>query len=152
MMKLLLVLSLVGFSACTRFDGGYELLLNKECTEDNDKEYKSFSSAKRACDAQPNCKYIVNDDCDGEEFNICTSGSALRSDDDDCVYKKGSRTCNGGSKLEMQECCSRSNPCGLGQGNCSGDIECAGDLQCGINNCGPEFLWRGADCCQNKQV
>ena len=50
----------------------------------------------------------------------------------------------------MGECCSSNIPCGSGQGDCDGDTECAGDLICGKNNCGPEFLWSSADCCQGK--
>lgn len=51
----------------------------------------------------------------------------------------------------MRHCCSKKSPCGLGQGDCDHDRDCSGDLVCGRNNCGPEFLWRTADCCMAKR-
>ena len=45
------------------------------------------------------------------------------------------------------ECCSASNPCGVGQGDCGNDDECFGNLECGNNNCGDLFPSPNADCC-----
>jgi hypothetical protein len=46
-------------------------------------------------------------------------------------------------------CCTDSNPCSLGKGDCNGDSECGGDLVCGTNNCLREFGFgdSGLDCC-----
>ena len=60
------------------------------------------------------------------------------------------KECNGGTKADMQECCSINNQCSLGQGDCDSHSECAGGLVCGRNNCGPEFLWSSADCCKEE--
>ena len=57
-------------------------------------------------------------------------------------------TCDGGPKAEIEECCTEDDPCSLGQGDCDGYDECKDDLVCGKNNCGPKFLWSGADCCE----
>ena len=59
--------------------------------------------------------------------------------------------CNGGTETEILDCCSASNPCGLGQGGCDNGAQCAGELVCGIDNCGSEFLWGEADCCKTKE-
>ena len=46
-------------------------------------------------------------------------------------------------------CCTTSNPCSLGKGDCNSDSECGGDLICGKNNCLREFGFgdSGLDCC-----
>ena len=50
-------------------------------------------------------------------------------------------------------CCTPSNPCALGQGDCDDDDDCAGYLVCGTDNCQSEFdsAWPGTatDCCTN---
>lgn len=66
------------------------------------------------------------------------------------VTGTGSQTCNGGTYRESKDCCTSSNQCSEGQGDCDGDYECRGDLVCGgTNNCGQEF-YAGAECCINK--
>merc|ERR1712058_25164 len=45
--------------------------------------------------------------------------------------------------------CSKSKPCGVGQGDCDGDHECKAGLKCGLDNC-KDFNARAhplADCC-----
>ena len=46
-------------------------------------------------------------------------------------------------------CCSDSQPCGLGGGDCDVDQDCQGDLVCGTDNCGPphSLVSSSADCC-----
>ncbi len=34
------------------------------------------------------------------------------------------------------ECCSSSNQCSMGEGDCDSNSECAGELVCGNDNCG----------------
>ena len=58
--------------------------------------------------------------------------------------------CSSGSFEETRECCSIQNPCVEGAGDCDEDDECEGDLVCGSNNCGAEFTWGSADCCEKK--
>ena len=43
-------------------------------------------------------------------------------------------------------CCTASNPCGIGQGDCDNNFQCAGDLNCGANNCAAGNL--DMDCCE----
>ena len=59
--------------------------------------------------------------------------------------------CRGGKVFE-RGCCSSEYPCQLGEGDCDMDFECSGGLVCGNNNCGPEFLWSSADCCEGKLI
>ena len=49
-------------------------------------------------------------------------------------------------------CCSSSNRCGLGGGDCDTDSDCKSGLVCGSNNCRKfnREASRTADCCENK--
>ena len=58
--------------------------------------------------------------------------------------------CNGGSESDMETCCDKRGPCGIGQGHCTSDFHCSRGLICGNNNCGPKFTWCNADCCQEN--
>ena len=40
-------------------------------------------------------------------------------------------------------CCTKENPCSIGDGDCDNDDHCAGDLTCGKGNC----MWGGNDDC-----
>ena len=42
----------------------------------------------------------------------------------------------GESSNYIPGCCSKSEPCGLGEGGCSNDSHCMSNLECGHNNCG----------------
>ena len=50
-------------------------------------------------------------------------------------------------------CCSSTNRCSVGGGDCDNDSECASGLQCGNNNCKNDYYSSGsnwaiaADCC-----
>ena len=52
--------------------------------------------------------------------------------------------CNGGN-----DCCTESNQCDAGEGDCDKDEDCVGSLTCGTNNCpkGSTFS-RNDDCCE----
>ena len=46
------------------------------------------------------------------------------------------------------DCCTSSNKCSLGEGNCDSDSDCEGDLVCGTNNCRNfDTTWSGGNCC-----
>ena len=53
-------------------------------------------------------------------------------------------------------CCSSTNTCSVGGGDCDNDSECASGLQCGNNNCKNDYSSSGsnwaiaADCCTSK--
>merc|ERR1712205_257089 len=54
--------------------------------------------------------------------------------------------CTGGNS-----CCTPSNPCGYGEGDCDSHYDCTGAYYCGTNNCG-QFNINGSfggfdDCC-----
>ena len=55
--------------------------------------------------------------------------------------------CSGGNRSMVDGCCSNQCPCGIDEGNCITGSECGGSLKCGSLNCGPKFLWSGANCC-----
>ena len=59
--------------------------------------------------------------------------------------------CNGGSKPEINDCCTKNSPCDIGQGDCDDDHDCKGNLICGKDNCDTsKFKWGKADCCAGK--
>ena len=60
--------------------------------------------------------------------------------------------CTGGSKSQIENCCSSSEPCKVSQGDCDRDSECEGSLVCGKNNCGRAFSWEWADCCEPPAI
>ena len=62
-----------------------------------------------------------------------------------------STSCKGGSRPEIEHCCTSTNPCKLNEGDCDDDTQCDGDLVCGTNNCGNSFSWISADCCVKKE-
>ena len=39
------------------------------------------------------------------------------------------------TSLQDEECCTPTNPCDLGGGDCDADADCVGSLVCGTNNC-----------------
>ena len=50
-------------------------------------------------------------------------------------------------------CCTPSNPCNIGGGECDRHEDCVGNLVCGGDNCQSEFgyNWHSlADCCTTK--
>ena len=60
----------------------------------------------------------------------------------------GNYRCEAGYHSAIQECCSSTEQCGEGQGDCDGDSECFGSLVCGRNNCDPSrFPSSNTDCC-----
>ena len=44
-------------------------------------------------------------------------------------------------------CCSKSNQCGEGEGDCDNDSECLDGLKCGDDNCPAGFPTALYDCC-----
>ena len=46
------------------------------------------------------------------------------------------------------DCCTTSNLCGIGDGDCDSDDQCQGDLICGSNNCDTSLGFGSEwDCC-----
>ena len=56
-------------------------------------------------------------------------------------------------------CCTATNPCGLGEGDCDTDDECGAGLRCGTDNCHSDFGWASkygvvgaTDCCERISI
>jgi len=61
--------------------------------------------------------------------------------------------CDGRNSGNTDSCCTSSNKCGVGQGDCDGDWGCQTGLKCGVDNCLRDFGWgpRAAhDCCYKE--
>ena len=55
--------------------------------------------------------------------------------------------CHNGNAGESS-CCSNSNQCLAGEGDCDDNNDCIGNLQCGQNNCDKELGFNSdSDCC-----
>lgn len=129
--------------------------LEKKCTADKN-DYNCCSTSNRCglgggdCDGDNECETglvcSVNN-CVGfsnkwqdKEFDCCTFPA------DRLEEKKCTSAQNGSG------CCSSSNMCGLGGGDCDGDSECMPGLVCGKNNCvafDPKWN-KNFDCCTFK--
>ena len=65
--------------------------------------------------------------------------------------------CNGVPNTDWS-CCSSTNPCNLGGGDCDSDRECTTGLTCGDNNCRRDYSTSGsdwgssADCCTSTYI
>ena len=63
--------------------------------------------------------------------------------------------CNG-IPTDEDTCCTSTNPCNAGEGDCDSDSECAVGLTCGNNNCLKDLPYAGSnwksysDCCVSK--
>ena len=62
--------------------------------------------------------------------------------------------CNGVPTTDWS-CCTSSNPCNTGEGDCDTDSDCSGRLTCGTNNCkatgvSGSYWSSSADCCEGK--
>jgi len=97
------------------------------------------------CDSDSHCKSgLVCGSNNCREFNSQASKSA------DCCMKKGVSDCYKGKT--DRDCCSSSNKCGVGGGDCDSDSDCKSGHVCGINNCRDynKKADRTADCCMKR--
>ena len=62
---------------------------NWECDEKikPETEYSTFPDAVSACNANPKCLFIEQDDCKDKMFKLCDR-EKIKEDDKDCVYEK----------------------------------------------------------------
>ena len=66
-----------------------------------------------------------------------------------------SKRCDGVPNV-YPDCCTSSDPCGIGEGVCASDAECLGSLKCGHENCRRDFSssgsnWTSTDnCCEHS--
>ena len=102
------------------------------------------------------------------EMDPCYKGRGDCDKDSECVGDLvcGNNNCGDGAHPELDccvdkecnpakndwHCCTASNPCGPGKGDCDNDDDCAGDLVCGDHNCGDFegdffFAHPNMDCC-----
>ena len=54
----------------------------------------------------------------------------------------------------QNSCCTATNPCPLGGGDCDSDSDCQGNLVCGTDNCKGFHpgSYDGADCCMIPEI
>ena len=101
------------------------------------------------------------------DFNRAVREDTLIVPQQDCQFKFTTDTgiyCASNSDFSLpcacsnllDGCCTASDKCGLGEGDCDSDDQCGSDLVCNNNldNCQSEFGWvngdSGYDCCQHK--
>lgn len=96
------------------------------------------------CDSHYDCKGFLQ--CGADNCKQMNPGllDSFADSDDCCDYPP----CIGGDS-----CCTSSNPCGKGEGDCDYDNDCIGSLACGTDNCqlmNPDFADKfdpTDDCC-----
>ena len=112
------------------------------CTGNIICEFGSHSQIQECCSTSNQCGEGQGD-CDKDSECLgnlvcgtdnCDASKFPDSDRTDCC-RKGNGLCEFGSHPEIQECCSTSNQCSEGQGDCDKDSECLGNLVCGRDNC-----------------
>jgi len=128
-----------------------------------------YCNATTTCNGNGQCASDGSCECDVDDYfgtycniycNATTcNGNGTCAPDGSCECDDGyfgtycdsaGKECAGdGDYYDVAECCSSSEPCGLGSGDCDDHDDCAGDLICGYNNCGSAHSAMGgeADCC-----
>ena len=133
------------------FTTGYESIFDEAQAKTTTTTKKEDENTQTSTTSQP---ITTTKRCDcswaGEDKSKCgrNDGSQCWTS---CCDTNVNDNCNGGSKEEVHNCCTKEKPCGIGQGDCKKDDECEEDLVCGDDNCDEKFLWDGADCCTKKK-
>ena len=71
------------------FSGEYEKLSERFCKYVGEEEFKTLLVAKMACDSNPGCHGIYNEQCNGIRFMLCMKDLFFqKSDESSCVYMK----------------------------------------------------------------
>merc|ERR1711902_488099 len=110
----------------------------------NGGDWPCCSSTNKCGEGEGDC----DSDAECQSGLICGKdncvGSSFLTGEDCCTKPTSSGSgCNGGDWT----CCSSTNKCGEGEGDCDSDAECQSGLICGKDNCvGSSFL-TGEDCC-----
>jgi len=140
-----------------------------------DSQGNCCTSSNKCGDGEGDCD--SNDDCqnglqcgDGTtgHDNNCKTDFDWGHEDHDCCYdpNPNSKSCAnkdfdpakcvgcGANADDIASCCTSSNKCGIGEGDCDKDADCMSGLKCGEgtpghdNNCLPDFGWGArSDCC-----
>ena len=95
-------------------------------------------------------EFVKRGNCISRIVALITQFTAPRLCLLNCVVLIDSGCQNGG-----WSCCSSSNQCNIGEGDCDNDSECSGNLVCGTDNCGSNFTngtneqgeFHQQDCC-----
>ena len=62
---------------------------NLQCADDKYDKFTTLREAKMACDADDNCKYVYDIDCDDDNYYLCPKSISLKpSSKASCVYEK----------------------------------------------------------------
>eukprot|EP00121_Abeoforma_whisleri_P011094 Awhi_evm1s10234 len=128
---------------------------SSQCTASYCTPSSSSPAFNGCCSTASKCNFgegdcDKNSHCKGDlvcGYNNCqwTEGSTF-----DCCTRK----CASDASSHSGSCCTTSDPCKIGEGDCDDDNDCEGDLVCGFNNCESEFNWGNDkstwDCCTKK--
>merc|ERR1712032_119551 len=72
------------------------------------------------------------------------------------TFQHGGRNthCDASNPGDTGSCCTISNQCGVGEGDCDSDEQCLDGLTCGTNNCQGQYGWgaehQHSDCCTTR--
>ena len=107
------------------------------------------------CCSESNKCSVGRGDCDSDSHCQaglkCGKDNCIKFSDDfpdsgyDCCYDPNAPKCGPGNADGA--CCSETNKCGEGLGDCDSDSQCEEGLKCGLDNCGTGFPTPTYDCC-----
>merc|ERR1711970_1344474 len=131
------------------------LLLTPRCRGRNFDKERCCTDGTPCKEGEGDCE--VDNECTGDLVcgnNNCKDFASFFHEKDDCCIKpesiipKSDLRCRG-RNFDKERCCTKENPCVLGEGDCDDDSDCSGNLLCGNNNCKAfeSFFHEKDDCC-----
>ena len=115
------------------------------CNVENEKCVDGICKCNQAC----SCEHSLSGSyCDWANSK-CKCSETVDACEGNLSCDKTDGTCRG--CIGQDDCCTKDNTCGVGDGDCDKDEQCTGKLRCGSNNCGKctdlvggEYNWGNA--------
>lgn len=109
----------------------YTRFIDRQVCNAKKNDWRCCSSSYPCSNGQGDCD--SNSDCAGK--SICGKDNCKKFDSAWSHSQFDCCTAECEAKDNDWGCCSSSNPCSIGQGDCDYDSDCAGNLVCGTDNC-----------------
>ena len=143
-----------GKDNCIKFSYDFPDLGYDCCYDPTNLECTGVYATGSCCSESNKCS-VGRGDCDSDSHCQaglkCGKDNCIKFSDDfpdsgyDCCYDPNAPKCGPGNADGA--CCSETNKCGEGLGDCDSDSQCEEGLKCGLDNCGTGFPTPTYDCC-----